>query len=145
MRIEGVWNMRIRGAAWLALMTLGGLLSAGLTLYGMFSFYSVDFRQDRLLTILFCLLPVLSFPAFLLVRPARRSVALQAVIAPAYLVVYSILDWRTCAELEYCGSVFSTFLETLRTPQVLACLGAAIASFAALVVDRRRPSEMGKQ
>lgn len=137
--------MKIRGAAWLALMTVGGLLSAGVTLYGMFSFYSVDFRQDRLLTILFCLLPVLCFPAFLLVRPARRSIALQAAIAPAYLAVYSILDWRTCAELGYCGSVISTVLETLRTPQMLACFGAALSSFAALVVDRRPKSGMARQ
>ncbi len=121
-------------------MTVGGISSAVVTLYGMYSVYAVDFRQDRVLTILFCLLPFLSFPVFMLVRPAGRSIALQSLIAPAYLAVYSMLNWRTCAELGYCGSVISTVMETLRTPQVLACFAAALFSLAALLVDGKQAS-----
>jgi hypothetical protein len=129
--------MKIRDAAWLAAMTLAGILSAAVTLYGMYSANSVDFRQNTVLTSLFCLLPILSFPVFLLVRPARRSTAMLAMLAIAYLAVYSRLDWRTCAELGYCGSVASTVLETLRTRPVLEYFGVAIFSFAALLVDDR--------
>jgi hypothetical protein len=77
----------------------------------------------------------------MLVGPARRSIVLQTVISPAYLAVYSMLDWRTCAELGYCGSAISTVLETLRTPQVLACFAAALFSLAALLVDRKGPTQ----
>jgi len=129
--------MKILGAGGLALSTLAGVLSAAVTLYGMYSAYSVDFRMNAVLTSLYCLLPILSFPVFLLVRQPRRSSVLLAILAIAYLAVYSMLNWRTCSELGYCGSVISTVLETLSTFPVLACFGAAIFSFAALLVDRR--------
>ena len=138
---KGDGRLKIREAVWLALMTVGGVASAAVTLYGMYSAYAVDFRQNTVLTILFCLLPFLCFPVFMLVGPARRSIVLQSVIDPAYLAVYSMLDWRTCAELGYCGSAISTVLETLRTPQVLACFAAALFSLAALLVDRKGPTQ----
>jgi hypothetical protein len=119
-------------------MTLAGILSAGVTLYGVYSANVIDFRQDTILTGLYCLLPFLSFPAFLLVRPAQRSAAMLAVLAVGYVGVFSALNWRTCAELGYCGSVASTVLETLKTRTVLAYFCVAAFRFAAEIVDDQK-------
>ena len=110
---------------------------------GAYSAYSVDFRQNSVLTSLYCLLPVLSFPVFLFVRRPLRSATLLAIMAAVYLPVYSMLDWRTCSALGYCGTVASTVLETLRTPTVLAFFGVAILSFAAMLVDSH-PTTRGR-
>ena len=78
-----------------------------------------DFRQDTLVMVLYCILPVLSFPVTLIsVRSLRWSVALHWILAPAYLAVYSLLNWRTCAELGYCESVLATVLVTTTTRRV---------------------------
>ncbi len=116
-------------------MILAGILSAAVTLYGVYSAIAIDFRQDPILTGLYSLLPFLSFPVFLLVRPAQRSAILLAILAVAYAGVFAALNWRTCAELGYCGSVASTVLETLSTRTVLAYFGVAIFRFAAQIAD----------
>ena len=131
--------MTIRGTVWLFLMTAAGVLSAGVTLYGIYLATVVDFRANTVQISLYCLLPILCFPVFLLVRPARRSAALLAVMAVAYLVVYSALDRRSCSELGYCGSIASTVLDTFRTYSVLAYFGAAVLSFMGVRVERRLP------
>ena len=116
-------------------MTLAGILSAGVTLYGVYSAIAIDFRQDTILTGLYCLLPFLGFPVFLLVRPAHRSAFLLAVLAAVYVGVFAALNWRTCTELGYCGSIVSTLIETLKTHMVLAYFGVAIFRYAAEKVD----------
>ena len=131
--------MTVRGAVWLALMTLAGLLSALVTLYGVYSAIAVDFQLDALLITLYCLLPFLCFPIFILVRPPSRSVTLLAVLAVGYFVIYSMLNWRTCAELGYCLTVASTLMETLKTRTVLAYLAVVLLSFSALVADDQSP------
>jgi hypothetical protein len=128
--------MKIREFGGLALTAMAAVLSAFVSLSGVYSVYGLDFRQDMVLSVLYCLLPFLCFPVFILVRPARRSAAVITVFAVAYLVVYSMLNWRTCAAIGYCGSVASTVLETLKTRTASGFFEAALFSFAAAVVDR---------
>lgn len=127
--------MKIREFGGLALTAMAGVVSAIVTLSGVYSIYGLDFRQDAVLSVLYCLLPILCFPVFILVRPAIRSTAAIAVCAAAYLVVYSMLNWRTCAAIGYCGSVASTVLETLMTRTASCFFEVALFSFAALIVD----------
>jgi hypothetical protein len=127
--------MTIRGIVWVALMTLGGIMSAAVTLYGVYSTLAVDLRQSPVLIGLYCLLAILCFPMFLLIRPARRSAALLVVLACGYLIVYSALSWRTCAELGYCGSVLDTVVEIFKTRTALAYFGAAILRSIAAVAE----------
>ncbi|HET6168908.1 MAG TPA: hypothetical protein VFE01_01955, partial [Terracidiphilus sp.] len=63
--------------------------------------------------------------------------AIAAVLALAYLVVYSALNWRTCTEHAYCGSVGFVVMETLKTRTASCYFGAALFSFAAAIVDTR--------
>ena len=127
--------MTIRGTMWSALMTLAGILSAGVSLYGVYSAMRIDFRQDTILTGCYCLFSFLCFPVFLLVRPASRSAVWLGILALGYVGVYSALNWRTCAELGYCSSVAATVAETVSTRVVLAYFGVAIFRFTAQVVD----------
>ncbi len=129
--------MKIREFGGLALTTMAGVLSAIVSLCGLYSIYGLDFRQDTVLSGLYCLLPILCFPVFILVRPAQRSAAITAVFAVAYLVAYSMLNWRTCAAFGYCGSVASTVLETLMTRTASCYFEVALFSFAAVIVDGR--------
>jgi hypothetical protein len=127
--------MSLRGIAWSALMLLGAIVSAGVTLHGIYNALRVDFSQDSLLSSTYCLLPILCFPVFVLVRPASRAAFLLAVLACGFLVAYSALNWRTCAELGYCTSILATVLETLSTRQVLGFLAVAAISLIAEKVD----------
>lgn len=137
--------MTIRGTAWLAVMTAAGLVSAAVTLYGIYSAIIVDFRANTVLISFYWVLPVLCFPVFLLVRPARRSVVVLAIMAVAYLAVYSALDRRSCSELGYCGSIASTVFETVRMHSVLAYFGAVALSLVGLLVERRLPATPAKK
>ncbi len=65
--------MKIREFGGLALTAMAGVVSAIVTLSGVYSIYGLDFRQDTVLSVLYCLLPILCFPVFILVRPAIRS------------------------------------------------------------------------
>src|SRR5258708_3712098 len=127
--------MTVRGIAWGALMALDGIASASVTLYGVYSACAVDLHQSPILIGLYCLFAILCFPIFLLIRPARWSAALLVVFACGYLIVYSALSWRTCAELGYCGSVLDTVVEILKTWTVLAYFGAAILRSVAAVAE----------
>jgi len=127
--------MKIRGTLWLLLMTVAGIVSAVVTLYGVYSFIVVDLRANTVLTGLYCLLPILCFPGFLLVKPARRSAIVVAILAVAYFAVYALLNRRSCSELGYCESVASTLLETLRTRSVTAFFGATILGFLGLAAE----------
>ena len=129
--------MTIRGIIWTILLALAGILSAGVTLFGIGRSFGVDLRQDTLLSCLYCGLPVLCFPVFLLVRPPRRSAVLLSLMALTYLGAYSALNWRTCSELGYCDSIFATVMQTISINQVLAFFGVVILSLTAQLVDDR--------
>ena len=76
-----------------------------LTLNGLAAVRGLDLRQNTVLSAAYCALPLLSLPLYLLALGVRKLLPLQAVLVLAYIPVYSALNWRTCAELGYCGSV----------------------------------------
>ena len=129
--------MTIRGVIWVVLLSLAGILSAGVTLYGLFSLWRIDLMQDTLLSCLFCILPLFCFPVLLLVRPPSRSTFFLSLMALTYLGAYSTLNWRTCSELGYCQGILATVLLTLSTNVVLAYFAVVILSLIALLVDDR--------
>jgi hypothetical protein len=132
--------MKIQEVGRLATRTAVGFLSAYVSLHALYSAYGVDFRANPLLTFLYCALPGLSFPAFFFVRTPRLESGLQAVLALGYLTTFSMLNWRTCAELGYCGSVTATVLETLRASPVSAAFSVVILDCTALLLKGRRRS-----
>jgi hypothetical protein len=79
---------------------------------------------------------LLSLPLYLLALVARRLLLFQAVLVLAYIPVYSALNWRSCAELGYCGSLWSVVLMTTETSKVLLFWGVALSSVAAFIVER---------
>jgi hypothetical protein len=127
--------MTIRGIIWAVLLFFAGIISVGVTLNGVWSALRVDFRQDTVLSIVYCALPILCFPLFLLVRPPRRAAVLLSLMALTYLGAYSALNWRTCSELGYCISVTATVMQTLSTNMVLAFFAVVILSLLAQLVD----------
>ena len=84
--------MTIREIAWLALMTVTGILNAVITVYGAYLWISIDFDLNPVLTYLFSTLPLLCFPTFLLVRQPTKSAAIIAILALTYFIVYSTLN-----------------------------------------------------
>jgi hypothetical protein len=114
-----------------------GVFSGLLAFYGLAAIRGLDLRQNTLLSVAYCALPLLSLPLFLLALAVRRLLPLQALLLLAYIPVYSVLNWRTCAELGYCGSMASVVHMTIATPKVLLFWGVALSSLAAFVVERR--------
>lgn len=127
--------MTIRGIIWAILLSLAGVLSAGVTLFGIRAAIVIDLRQDTLLSFLYCALPVLCFPVFVLVRPPRRAAVLLSLMALTYLGAYSTLNWRTCSELGYCQSLTETIFQTMSTNMVLAFFTVVILSLLAQLAD----------
>ena len=129
--------MKIRGIAWAVLLAFAGILSAGVSLYGLLAAIRIDLRQDTALSFLYCALPVLCFPVFLLVRPRSRSAVLLSLMALTYLGAYSALNWRTCSELGYCEDIIATVMQTLCTNIVLAFFAVVILTLSTQLVDDR--------
>ena len=129
--------MTIRGIIWVVLLALAGILSAGITLYGLYAAIRIDLRQDTALSFLYCVLPVLCFPVFLLIRPPSRSAFVLSLMALSYLGAYSALNWRTCSELGYCGGLIATVMQTLSTNVVLGFFAVVILTLIAQLVDDR--------
>src|SRR5579862_8231111 len=127
--------MTIRGIIWTILLALAGILSAGVTLSGIGHSFGIDLRQDTLLSLLYCALPVLCFPVFLLVRPPGRAAVLLSLMALTYLGAYSALNWRTCSELGYCDSLIATIFQTLSTNIVLTFFAVVILTLLAQLAD----------
>ena len=130
--------MTIRGIIWAVLLSLAAILSAGVSVHGVWSAMSIDLQQDTVLSFVYCAMPVLCFPVFLLVRPASRSTFVLSLMALTLLGTYSVLNWRTCAELGYCQGVIGTVLQTLNTNVMLAFFAVVILNFIALLVDDHR-------
>lgn len=102
------------------------------SMYGVYSFDGMTLAPDAVAVILFGLLPALFFPVYILSRwRFRLATILHWVLAAGYLVVYSILDRRTCAEMGYCGSVMATVVETLAAKPVKATFAVALVSLLA--------------
>jgi len=127
--------MTIRGIIWAVLLCVAGIISAGVSILGVWSVLAVDLKQDTVLSCVYCVLPILCLPVFILVRPQNRSALLLSLMALTYLGTYSILNWRTCSELGYCESVMTTVMQTLNTNSVLGFFAVVILSLIALLVD----------
>jgi hypothetical protein len=127
--------MTIRGIIWAVLLAGAAVLSAGVSVHGVWSAMSIDLRQDTVLSLVYCAMPVLCFPVFFLVRPASRSTFLLSLMALTFLGTYSALNWRTCSELGYCEGVISTVMETINSDVMLAYFGVVILNLIALLVD----------
>jgi hypothetical protein len=118
--------------------TLTGLLSFGISGYGCYIFAASGLHQDSIATLLFCALPMLSFPAFLLgFRERSAANLLHWALATCYLAVFSELNWRTCSELGYCGTVAATVLETLTAHPEEAMIGIAVLNSCAAALARK--------
>lgn len=127
--------MTIRGIIWAVLLCIAGVISAVVSVHGVWSLLSVDLRQDTILTCVYCVAPILCFPVLLLVRPQSRSAILLSLMAITYLGAYSVLNWRTCSELGYCESVIATVMQTLSTNTVLGFFAVVILSLIAMLID----------
>jgi hypothetical protein len=119
---------------------IAGIGSLLVSAYGAYMFNAADFRQDAVVMGLFCILPALFFPVFLVsFRSLRWSVALHWILAVGYLVDYSMLDWRTCSELGYCSGALGTVLVTLTARPVQGAFAVAASGLAGLLLrDMRR-------
>ena len=129
--------MTIRGIIWAVLLCIAAIISIGVSIQGVWSIFSVDLKQDTVLSCVYCVLPVLCFPVLLLVRPQGRSAIILSLMAITYLGAYSVLNWRTCSELGYCESVMATVMQTLSTNTVLGFFAVVILSLIAMLVDDR--------
>lgn len=127
----------IRFGVWI----LTGVGSIEVTLHAIYATWAIDLRADPLVTYLYCLFPGLTCFVFLLVWPLRIKAALLWLLAVGYLLTASILNWRTCAELGYCGTVASTVILTLKTKPVLAAFAVALLSLVPLLLPngQRQP------
>ena len=119
-----------------------GIFSCLLALNGLAAVRGMDLRQNTLLSFAYCALPLLSLPLYLLALGVRKLLPLQAILLFAYIPIYSALNWRTCAELGYCGSVAAVVLVTIATSKVLLFWGVALSSVAAFVAERRGSERM---
>jgi len=120
-----------------------GVFSCLLTLYGLAAVRGMDLHQNTMLSFAYCALPLLSLPLYLLALAVRKLLPLHAILLLAYIPVYSALNWRTCAELGYCGSIASVVFTTIATSKVLLFWGVALGSFAAWAVGRHEPKQSG--
>lgn len=127
--------MTVRGIIWAVLLAVAAVVSLGVSVHGVWNAMSIDFRQDTVLTSVYCAMPILCFPVFFLVRPASRSTFLLSLMALTFLGSYSVLNWRTCSELGYCESIMATTMQTLSTDMVLGFFAVVILNLIALLVD----------
>jgi hypothetical protein len=132
-------TMTVRRIVQLSFVLLAGLLSFAVTLFGIASARAIDWHFNPLLSILYSALPILCLPACLLSLMFRKLIALEAILAIAYLADYSALNWRTCSSLGHCGSIASTVLMTLGTRSALAYFAVAILAIAVIRLERSRP------
>jgi hypothetical protein len=132
--------MTVRRAASYLARTIAGIGSLLLAMYGLYVYSGLNLRQDPVPVSLYCFLPMLGFPVYVLgIWRLRASVVTHWVFAFVYLAAYSMLDWRTCSELGYCKSVLATVFETLTARPVEAMFGVAIFNLIALLL-RGQPS-----
>jgi len=132
--------MTSRRVALIFCRAVTALASLMVSLYGVYEYAGSHFSAHAPLVDLYWLLPLLSFPVFLLsFWLHRESVIAHCALAFAYLVVYSMLDWRTCSELGYCTSVAATVTQTLATRPATLTFGVAVLNFLTLLLKSSRP------
>jgi hypothetical protein len=129
-----------RGILRIGLNWIAGFLSFALMGFGLLTAIDIDFRLNSALSTFYAVLPLLSFPVFLMGFLIRKMSVVQAVLAVSFLTICVALNWRTCSALGYCPGMFSTILLTLETKAVLAFLGAAAASLSATMLAERKPA-----
>jgi hypothetical protein len=111
-----------------------------LTTYGVYIYAGLNLDIDTLPTSVYCFAPMLSLPVFLLSFWRHRlSAGLQVLMAVLFVTAYSLLNWRTCSELGYCGSVAATVGITLTAHASVAMLAVAITNLAALFFRGQLP------
>jgi len=132
--------MTIRSIAWIILTVMGSILSGGVSLHAIYAAMRLDWHQDTLITFAYCLLPILCFPVFLLVRHPRRRTVVLGLLICGFLAAYFALSRRTCAELGYCGSAVSTVMLTIETRTALAFLAVAAISLVQSALGERPTS-----
>jgi hypothetical protein len=129
--------MTLARLLWCFLRAATGLCALFVTLRGFRGAYGIEFRVDTIVSVLYVLLPCLSFFVFFFARRARIEVLLHSLIAVGYLGCFAFLNWRTCASFGYCTTVAATLLTTLGSQPVLAAFGVVIFSGAAQYLDAR--------
>lgn len=134
-------TLQIRENALLLVKTLAGIVSMYVTMCGVNAAFAMDFRADTLLVLLYCVIPAASIFIFALVKRAWPEIGLHLLLALLYLMVHTALDWRTCAELGYCGSVAATVMETARTRPIEAAFAVVVLSIGALMLGGGRMKE----
>lgn len=127
--------MTIRGIIWAVLLAVSAVVSAGVSIHGVWSAMSIDLRQDTALSVVYCAMPILCFPVLLLLRPLSRSTFALSLMALTFLGTYSLLNWRTCSELGYCESVMATVMQTINADVTLAFFAVVVLNLTALLVD----------
>ncbi len=130
--------MKLRELPWIALRTAAGVCALFVSLHGLWNLYGLDFRIDTLISVLYCLLPFSSFFIFLFVKAPKLEVSLHALIAIGYLTAFSMLNWRTCVELGYCGAIASIVWSTFRIGAVLAAFAVVLFTGSALLLETLR-------
>ena len=114
------------------------LASLMVSLIGVYVYAGSHLSLHALAIDLYCFLPLLSFPVFLLsFGRHRQSVIAHWAMAFAYLIVYSILDWRTCSELGYCSSVAATVVQTLATSRSGLTFSVAVLNLLTLLLKSK--------
>ncbi|WP_109484735.1 hypothetical protein [Occallatibacter savannae] len=127
--------MTVRGIIWSVLLAVSAVISAGVSLYGVWSAMSIDLRQDTALSVVYCAMPILCLPVLLILRPLSRSTFVLSLMALTFVGAYSVLNWRTCSELGYCESVIATVMQTINADATLAYFAVVILNLVALLVD----------
>jgi hypothetical protein len=128
-----------RRVAFIVCLVITGIGSLLVSAYGLYVYSGLNLRLDALPMTIFFLLPLVSFPIFLVsFWRHRATVILQWALALIYLADYSILDWRTCAAHDYCTSVMATVLLTLTAHPVEATFAVAAFNLAAVKLRAKR-------
>jgi hypothetical protein len=128
---------KLKEAVWLTARAVTGVLCMMVTFRGALSIYGMDFRINPILSATYCTLPTLSIFVFALVKRPRVEFLAHLVIAAGYLVSFSMLNWRTCAELGYCTTVDATVWETFCVRPVLYAWGVACLSALTILLDHK--------
>jgi hypothetical protein len=136
---ENAMSVRRIGAKLFRLIAGAG--STMVSAYGAYLYMGMDLRRDTVAAVIYCLVPMLSLPFFLLsLWRYRSALILHAAAVMIFFAAYSILDWRTCAEHGYCSSAAATVWETITSRVSRAVLGVLLANFLALILSSRRQS-----
>jgi hypothetical protein len=129
--------MTFRELPWIGLRIATGVCALFVSLHGVWNLYGLDFRIDTLISVLYCLLPFLSFFVFLFIKKPKLEVVVHFLIAVGYLATYSFLNWRTCTGFGDCTTMGETVRITFQTKPVLAAFVVLVLTAGTLFLDAR--------